>query len=134
RRTTTDLDGKYIVPLLQPGTYKVAISLSGFDNFLAQNTIVEVGKTTNVNATLKLSTTAETITVLGDVPVVDKTNASDTTTVSGQLAQRLPIGRTYQALALSVPGVVLPGNAKDRKSTRLNSSHRTISYAVFCLK
>src|SRR5438094_2652049 len=24
--------------------------------------------------------------------------------------------------------------APDRKSTRLNSSHRTISYAVFCLK
>src|SRR3712207_7390801 len=28
-------------------------------------------------------------------------------------------------------GVVLPG---DRKSTRLNSSHANISYAVFCLK
>src|SRR5437762_11492535 len=26
------------------------------------------------------------------------------------------------------------GNAGDRKSTRLNSSHRCISYAVFCLK
>src|SRR5207248_11730419 len=26
-----------------------------------------------------------------------------------------------------------PGH-RDRKSTRLNSSHRTISYAVFCLK
>src|SRR5207248_7101409 len=25
-------------------------------------------------------------------------------------------------------------SAADRKSTRLNSSHRTISYAVFCLK
>src|SRR5437867_6980746 len=25
-------------------------------------------------------------------------------------------------------------NVLDRKSTRLNSSHRTISYAVFCLK
>src|SRR5207248_10720469 len=25
-------------------------------------------------------------------------------------------------------------NLLDRKSTRLNSSHRTISYAVFCLK
>jgi hypothetical protein len=111
RRTTTDLDGKYIVPLLQPGTYKVSITLSGFDSFVAQNAIVEVGKTTNINATLKLSTTSETITVLGDVPVVDKTNASDTTTVSAQLAQRLPIGRSYQALALSVPGVVLPGNA-----------------------
>src|SRR5438094_5801981 len=29
----------------------------------------------------------------------------------------------------------LPGRGRrDRKSTRLNSSHRTISYAVFCLK
>src|SRR5437867_6765162 len=27
-----------------------------------------------------------------------------------------------------------PATAVDRKSTRLNSSHRTISYAVFCLK
>src|SRR3712207_7514145 len=26
------------------------------------------------------------------------------------------------------------GEAKDRKSTRLNSSHANISYAVFCLK
>src|SRR2546429_3050304 len=28
----------------------------------------------------------------------------------------------------------LPANNKDRKSTRLNSSHGYISYAVFCLK
>src|SRR5207247_10598144 len=27
-----------------------------------------------------------------------------------------------------------PGFARDRKSTRLNSSHEWISYAVFCLK
>src|SRR5437867_5669881 len=27
-----------------------------------------------------------------------------------------------------------PQTTGDRKSTRLNSSHRTISYAVFCLK
>src|SRR5207244_13078940 len=27
-----------------------------------------------------------------------------------------------------------PGDAIDRKSTRLNSSHQIISYAVFCLK
>src|SRR3712207_7206780 len=28
----------------------------------------------------------------------------------------------------------LPGDLPDRKSTRLNSSHANISYAVFCLK
>src|SRR3712207_7092690 len=28
----------------------------------------------------------------------------------------------------------LPSSSEDRKSTRLNSSHANISYAVFCLK
>src|SRR5260221_5037921 len=32
-----------------------------------------------------------------------------------------------------IPGRTV-GAAKDRKSTRLNSSHTVISYAVFCLK
>src|SRR5207248_7077790 len=31
-------------------------------------------------------------------------------------------------------GDVARAAVQDRKSTRLNSSHRTISYAVFCLK
>src|SRR5438132_7034023 len=30
--------------------------------------------------------------------------------------------------------MILQGNDEDRKSTRLNSSHTVISYAVFCLK
>src|SRR6266516_1325271 len=41
------------------------------------------------------------------------------------------------SLALLVGGLRLRRDeivAEDRKSTRLNSSHRTISYAVFCLK
>src|SRR3712207_8682364 len=41
-----------------------------------------------------------------------------------------PLARSV-ALHL-VPGVALL--ASDRKSTRLNSSHANISYAVFCLK
>src|SRR5207248_8893633 len=38
--------------------------------------------------------------------------------------------------ALLLLGYVMPSalSPADRKSTRLNSSHRTISYAVFCLK
>ncbi|HEY8130526.1 MAG TPA: carboxypeptidase regulatory-like domain-containing protein [Thermoanaerobaculia bacterium] len=111
RSVTTNAEGKYIFPLLHPGPYRVTISLSGFDTLVAQNAIVEVGKTTTINSKLRLSVTSETITVQGDVPIVDKSNASQTTTISSTLAQRLPIGRTYQALAMSIPGVVLPGNA-----------------------
>src|SRR5688572_19265258 len=38
------------------------------------------------------------------------------------------------ALACELLGGALSGGGTDRKSTRLNSSHSQISYAVFCLK
>src|SRR5207249_9809151 len=37
-------------------------------------------------------------------------------------------------LLLTIPAVISGRGAEDRKSTRLNSSHVSISYAVFCLK
>src|SRR2546430_7683769 len=39
-----------------------------------------------------------------------------------------------EALLADVLGVQVALEALDRKSTRLNSSHSQISYAVFCLK
>src|SRR5438067_5492064 len=38
------------------------------------------------------------------------------------------------ALARALTRHLLLGEGRDRKSTRLNSSHVSISYAVFCLK
>src|SRR5437867_8830796 len=46
-------------------------------------------------------------------------------------------GDLPQAVDLCLPGrprAAWARDRQDRKSTRLNSSHRTISYAVFCLK
>src|SRR5437773_7448388 len=47
-----------------------------------------------------------------------------------------PYGRARRAVASRLgAGEGFPaGDCGDRKSTRLNSSHITISYAVFCLK
>src|SRR5207248_10463503 len=42
-----------------------------------------------------------------------------------------PMSISLRRMNSSAVGVRL---TRDRKSTRLNSSHRTISYAVFCLK
>src|SRR5205085_9520931 len=55
---------------------------------------------------------------------------------------RSQAGRAHGCFPLAVPGVrdresrggPAPGESQDRKSTRLNSSHSQISYAVFCLK
>src|SRR5437763_10804461 len=40
----------------------------------------------------------------------------------------------FQLSGTSMATGVVSGADRDRKSTRLNSSHRCISYAVFCLK
>src|SRR5690554_7407343 len=46
----------------------------------------------------------------------------------------VPIVFTILQPPLIVPKAIKKNDAKDRKSTRLNSSHVRISYAVFCLK
>src|SRR5256885_3943932 len=48
--------------------------------------------------------------------------------VRGQHARRRPAFLRFYAKSVSVVAWI------DRKSTRLNSSHLVISYAVFCLK
>src|SRR3712207_8367289 len=52
---------------------------------------------------------------------------------------RLPsVGRAIAVVAVAIPFAFTrndhPYLVADRKSTRLNSSHANISYAVFCLK
>src|SRR2546430_13222524 len=51
---------------------------------------------------------------------------------AGVREQRLTYGIGHEAERTN-PGMRGDGN-RDRKSTRLNSSHSQISYAVFCLK
>src|SRR5258708_36675157 len=58
------------------------------------------------------------------------------------LHDALPISNCVLLLSVTTPAPVpkvtgtisLKSRAGDRKSTRLNSSHQIISYAVFCLK
>src|SRR3989454_3522864 len=68
-------------------------------------------------------------TVLADIPLVDP----------GDFKELLSIGPSVRkvVMAPSFKGgtnVMLTSPPGDRKSTRLNSSHLVISYAVFCLK
>src|SRR5256885_10666436 len=45
-----------------------------------------------------------------------------------------PWSGLWHAVRWQLPGHGVPHSPADRKSTRLNSSHLVISYAVFCLK
>src|SRR5689334_23817627 len=50
------------------------------------------------------------------------------------LADRIVRGSRFERGVTSRRDVTPRSNREDRKSTRLNSSHSSISYAVFCLK
>src|SRR5699024_12424295 len=57
----------------------------------------------------------------------------------GQMEAGLSTGLSYLTTMLTIvlPQAfrsMIPAIVRDRKSTRLNSSHVSISYAVFCLK
>src|SRR5207245_9853679 len=59
---------------------------------------------------------------------------SSITTASISACERLRHSRCSVISYVFAPGACFIGVHTDRKSTRLNSSHGSISYAVFCLK
>src|SRR5438876_3192341 len=55
--------------------------------------------------------------------------------VGGRAVLNVPVGVAVDVAVAVAAGTALPlQQLRDRKSTRLNSSHPSISYAVFCLK
>src|SRR3712207_7004830 len=65
---------------------------------------------------------------------VDRSFVAELTAGHNEIASAvIGLARTL-GLSTVAEGVETPEQAADRKSTRLNSSHANISYAVFCLK
>jgi hypothetical protein len=105
RSATSDAAGKFRLQALPIGAYTVTASLSGFETAKIKNAYVESDKTTDVSVALKLGTTAEAITVTGDIPVVDRTNVAVNARVRSEEFQKLPVGRSYQSLMGLTPGI-----------------------------
>jgi Carboxypeptidase regulatory-like domain/TonB-dependent Receptor Plug Domain len=125
RTATTDATGLYTFPILQPGPYTVRATLSGFQAVEKTNNIVSADKTTAVDITMRLAAAAEAVTVTGEVPLVDKTNTSATTTVTSTLTQKLAIGRSYQTLMQNAPGVTSANSSGNPNSHgALNSNNQ----------
>jgi hypothetical protein len=108
---TTDESGLYYAPFLQPGHYEVAATKEGFARVERKDILLEVGSKLAIDLALPLKTTAETITVTGEAPLIepDKTDLSQT--VSQTLAGNLPLnGRRWENFVLLTPGVTTDGS------------------------
>src|SRR5688572_31367724 len=62
------------------------------------------------------------------------TNNGDFTAEAKKAGLEVKTADDVTGVSASLPGVESARELVDRKSTRLNSSHSQISYAVFCLK
>ena len=61
--TTTNDQGSYRMPFLNPGTYRVTVSLSGFGRFISDNIELHVADVLTVDATLKVGALSDEVTV-----------------------------------------------------------------------
>ncbi len=103
-------NGDYRVGNLQPGRYRVETTVSGFAPTLADNVIVEVGQTTNVNIGLTLGEQTAEVEVTAEAPVINTSDNSNSTNINQTSINELPInGGRWSNFALLTPGAVPDG-------------------------
>ncbi len=103
--TTTDESGQYRIPRLPPGTYRVSFELDGFQTLNRPDIIVRAGQTLTVPAQLELATVQESVTVVGESPLIDVKNSQIRETYDQNLIMNAPNSRNYTDLYHQLPGV-----------------------------
>ncbi len=105
---TSGRAGVLVVPALQPGEYRVAVSHDGFEAVARPDVELGTGETRRLVITLVPSGIVETVTVAG-TPVVQDTTAALGQLVEERAVDDLPLnGRNFVSLAALAPGVALP--------------------------
>jgi len=109
RSTQTDSGGNYEVLALPPGVYRVEIGQTGFETQVANAVTLAVSQNSVQNFSLKVASTAITVTVESTQPVIDSTTITVGQVIDQNVVQEIPLnGRHFVDLALLVPGTVTP--------------------------
>lgn len=107
---TGTADGGFRVSNLQPGTYRVETTVAGFAPAKAENIIVEVGQSTNVDIPLSIGTATAEVEVTGEAPVINTNDNANAININQVSINELPInGRRWSEFALLTPGTVPDG-------------------------
>ena len=121
RQLVTDSAGAYVAADVTSGTYTVRVESQGFEALERSGVLVEVGQTIRVDMVLQPGVQTQTITVSGELPVIDTSDAQLGGTVSNTLVTALPLnGRNFQRLLELHPGVVTQVGAGTGTGTYTN--------------
>jgi hypothetical protein len=101
----TDEVGRFRLLGLTPGTYSVTFTLPGFNTLKREKILVRLGRTFNLEVTLKQATIDEEITVVGESPVVDIKKSGSIINYGKEMISKLPVGRDFTSVVNITAGV-----------------------------
>jgi hypothetical protein len=111
---TTSANGSFNVPAVNPGTYTVTVSLSGFKTAVLNDVVANAGVPATVRAVLDVGGITETVVVSGATEIVQTQASSVAATVNVKQIQSLPLtSRNVLDFVTFLPGVNTPGGNRD---------------------
>ncbi|MDP2914292.1 MAG: TonB-dependent receptor [Candidatus Aminicenantes bacterium] len=105
--TTTSPTGAFRFSFLSPGSYEMTFTLSGFKTVKKTGVEISIRKTTSMRVTMEVSALEETVTVIGESPVVDIKTSTIQTNFTQAMLQKLPSARDPWVIMEMTPGVVM---------------------------
>ena len=110
QKTQTTSAGTYNVPYLSPGTYRVSVTLTGFQKSVVDGVTLSVDQENRVDVSLKTGTVSESVTVEANAVALDTDNSAVSQLVSQKQVTELPLnGRQFQQLLFIGAGAVQTG-------------------------
>jgi len=107
--TTTGDDGGYKFTPVKIGTYKVTVTIQGFQTTTQHGLVVNVGENLVADFTLKPGSVSETVEVTTSAPVLQSQDASVGQVIDSKNVNDLPLnGRNFTFLAQLAAGVNTP--------------------------
>ena len=126
RALTTDGAGQYVANDLTPGTYTVKATAKGFQTVEHSGVLVEVGQNIRVDLVVQPGEQTQTITVTGEIPAIDTTDATLGGTVSNDAINALPLnGRNFDRLLQLRPGIVTSVGGGSANGPQTNGRRNT---------
>lgn len=107
RETTTDEQGRFFVPVLPVGRYRVEVSAPNFRPAVRTGLLLTVGEAVPLTVQLEVAATAEAVTVLAEAAAVDPQQSASSSSISSRSIDTLPVrGRNFVEFVQLTPGVM----------------------------
>jgi hypothetical protein len=109
RTVVTDEQGRYNIVDLRPGTYTVTFTLTGFTSVKREGLELSAATVLPLNADMKVGSIEETVTVLGETPVVDVESVRQRQVLGREVLETIPRSRDAANTAGLLAGVTAVG-------------------------